>query len=66
MGLTTTITYAQLVQEFMDPNDPYNLTKICNNYVNSYLGSRDPDAKIIGMCFNYLNKTALAEYGIVK
>jgi hypothetical protein len=49
------VTYAQL-EQFLDPNDPYNLTKVCNNYVNSPLGSRAPDAQIIVMCSDYLNQ----------
>jgi uncharacterized protein YneF (UPF0154 family) len=63
MGFT--VTYAQL-EQFLDPNDPYNLTKVCNNYVNSPLGSRAPDAQIIVMCSDYLNQTMLDRFGIVK
>jgi hypothetical protein len=59
------IAYAQL-EEFFDPNDPNNLTKVCNNYINSPLGSRAPDAQAIVMCSNYLNQTMLDRFGIVK
>ena len=60
--LTTAITvaYGQLSQ-FMDPNDPMNITKLCNNYLAS--GPILPGDIIT--CADYMNKTMQEKYGYI-
>jgi hypothetical protein len=54
------LSYGQLSQ-YMDPQDPSNLTALCNNYYNSGLALPGD----VLNCADYLNDTVLAKYGIV-
>lgn len=52
---------------YLDPKDPYNLTKACGNYVNLQVVDADTimvDADTIMACVPYLNQTMLERFGL--